>query len=925
MKKLLMLLAGTLAISSVGLVSCKDSGDADKQNTLRVRPAADILFKADGNEDVVLTIETDAKAWNFEADEWITTKQDGNTLIVNAQVNMDETPRSGRIAFSAGNAQPLRINVKQEAAEEIVLGVEPSDPIAFEAAGNKVVELTVTTNAADWTFTYPEDWMTAEKSGDKLTVNATDNEGDARVGKIVVTTVGGEKSVEIEVSQKACDIPGSLSTEDETTFEFPAEEAEAVKKVLTFTLAKAAATDVQVEVRFNEARVEEYNTAHETEYEAFPVEALTIADEGLMTIKAGETVASIEVTVNPSEELIVGTTYMIPLQAEVKTEGIIVEDDAQYVDLFVSKAAKEDPISGSLSMTDAPEIKFPAENAEAVKKELTFTLEKAAAEDVQVEVRFQAGRVGDYNTEHETEYLAFPVESLTIAGEGIMTIGAGKTSATLEVTVNPGADLVAGKTYMIPLQAVSKSGDVIVNKEAQYVDLFVTKEEPQQEVYTLTMTTSDPTNINFSAYETLSQRLKVTYTLDKPAPEAMKFQIIVDEARVNEYNSANGTSYGVYPGDIKGTISNLPYTATISKGSKSGSTYISVYPSSESGSFMAPLKAVPQTAGLVAKDGAQYIDLFISKEAPIGGGDGKIHNICYFEVNDCNPLNALEYLLEDGTPFFDAVVLFAGNINWDAQKGKVYMHANPNVQALLDGSNTYLQPLRQKGIKVLLCILGNHDASGVAGLTDYGCEQFGRELAQICRDYQLDGIAFDDEYSNYGSMSNDWITFPAAARAARLCYETKKSLKELCSWETWVHLYYLNNIKSSLPSVTVNGKTIMPGEFIDNVCEDYYNGPAKPVMGMGLSGCAAASIQLNNGMSMDGPTAKSYMDQGYGWLMWFAFDPSGTGTVSSNRTHALQQFRNVAQSCYGQSVQDPKNVYNKKGEGWYDPTPHPIN
>lgn len=923
MKKLLMLLAGALAISSVGLVSCKDSGDADKQNTLRVRPAADILFKADGNEDVVLTIETDAKAWNFEADEWITTKQDGNTLIVNAQVNMDETPRSGRIAFSAGNAQPLRINVKQEAAEEIVLGVEPSDPIAFEAAGNKAVELTVTTNAADWTFTYPEDWMTAEKSGDKLTVNAKDNEGDARVGKIVVTTVEGDKSVEIEVSQKACDIPGSLSTEDETTFEFPAEEAEAVKKVLTFTLAKAAAADVQVEVRFNEARVEEYNTAHETEYEAFPAEALTIADEGLMTIKAGETAASIEVTVNPSEELAVGITYMIPLQAEVKTEGIIVEDDARYVDLFVSKAAKEDPISGSLSMTDAPEIKFPAENAEAVKKELTFTLEKEAAEDVQVEVRFHADRVGDYNTEHKTEYLAFPVESLTIAGEGIMTIGAGKTSATLEVTVTPGADLVAGKTYMIPLQAVSKSGDVIVNTKAQYVDLFVTKEEAQQEVYTLTMATSDPTNINFSAYETLSQRLKVTYALDKAASVDMKFQIIVDEARVNEYNSANGTSYGVYPGDIKGTISNLPYTATIKKGSKSGSIYINVYPSSESGSFMAPLKAVPQTEGLVAKDGAQYIDLFISKEAPVQGGDGKIRNICYFEVNDCNPLNALEYLLEDGTPFFDAVVLFAGNINWDDKKGKVFMNANPNVQALLDGSDTYLQPLRQKGIKVLLCILGNHDGAGVAGLTDYGCEQFGLELAQICRDYKLDGIAFDDEYSKYG-MSNQWLTsFPSSTRAARLCYETKKALKDLCSWETWVHLYYLNNIKSSLPSVTINGKTIKPGEFVDNVCADY-GLTASPVDGMGLSGCAANSIQLNQGMSMDGPSAKRYMDQGYGWIMWFAFDPSGTGTVSSNRTHALQQFRNVAQSCYGQSVQDPKNVYNKKGEGWYDPTPHPI-
>lgn len=922
MKKLLMLLAGTLAISSVGLVSCKDSGDADKQNTLRVRPAADILFKADGNEDVVLTIETDAKAWNFEADEWITTKQDGNTLIVNAQVNMDETPRSGRIAFSAGNAQPLRINVKQEAAEEIVLGVEPSDPIAFEAAGNKAVELTVTTNAADWTFTYPEDWMTAEKSGDKLTVNATDNEGDARVGKIVVTTVGGEKSVEIEVSQKACDIPGSLSTEDETTFEFPAEEAEAVKKVLTFTLAKAAATDVQVEVRFNEARVEEYNTAHETEYEAFPVEALTIADEGLMTIKAGETVASIEVTVNPSEELIVGTTYMIPLQAEVKTEGIIVEDDAQYVDLFVSKAAKEDPISGSLSMTDAPEIKFPAENAEAVKKELTFTLEKAAAEDVQVEVRFQADRVGDYNTEHETEYLAFPVESLTIAGEGIMTIGAGKTSATLEVTVNPGADLVAGKTYMIPLQAVSKSGDVIVNTEAQYVDLFVTKEEPQQEVYTLSISTTASTTIVFSAADNYAKSVKFNYTLDKPAPADMKIKIVVDGARVNEYNSTHGTSYVAYSsGKVSVGVYNM---VTIKKGSTSGSNYAYLDPNVEPGNYMVPLKAEPQDERVVVNEDAQYIDLFVTKEAPAGGGDGKIRNICYFEVNDTNPLNALEYLLEDGTPFFDAVVLFAGNINWNAQRGKVYMHANPNVQALLDDHQTYLQPLRQKGIKVLLCILGNHDAAGVAGLSDYGCEQFGYELAQICRDYQLDGIAFDDEYSNYGTLFNQWISsYPSSSRAARLCYETKRALKDLCSWETWVHLYYLNKIDEYLPSVNINGQTIKPGEFVDNVCNDYGRS-AKPVEGMDLSGCAGNSIQLNQGMSLAGSTAKSYQDQGYGWIMWFAFDPSGSGNINNNRAHSLKQFRSVAESCYGQSVQEPKNVYDKKGEGFYDPTPHPI-
>ncbi len=33
----------------------------------------------------------------------------------------------------------------------------------------------------------------------------------------------------------------------------------------------------------------------------------------------------------------------------------------------------------------------------------------------------------------------------------------------------------------------------------------------------------------------------------------------------------------------------------------------------------------------------------------------------------------------------------------------------------------------------------------------------------------------------------------------------------------------------------------------------------------------------------------------------------------------------MAKGCYGQDVLEPKNVYNKLGEGRYDPNPHPIN
>ena len=103
-------------------------------------------------------------------------------------------------------------------------------------------------------------------------------------------------------------------------------------------------------------------------------------------------------------------------------------------------------------------------------------------------------------------------------------------------------------------------------------------------------------------------------------------------------------------------------------------------------------------------------------------------------------------------------------------------------------------------------------------------------------------------------------------QAARLCYETKKAMKELCPWETWVHLYYLGYIQSSLPSVFIDGVEHKPSEFIDNVCADY-GGSARPVNGMGLSGCAGNSIQLNYGYSISSSGAKALMNQGYGWIM----------------------------------------------------------
>ena len=93
----------------------------------------------------------------------------------------------------------------------------------------------------------------------------------------------------------------------------------------------------------------------------------------------------------------------------------------------------------------------------------------------------------------------------------------------------------------------------------------------------------------------------------------------------------------------------------------------------------------------------------------------------FTEVNDTNPLNNLNFTLKNsGKPLIDMVVLFSANINYDAANDKVFVSNNPNVQHLLTNRAKYLKPLQDKGIKVILSILGNHDRSGIAIFQQHG-------------------------------------------------------------------------------------------------------------------------------------------------------------------------------------------------------------
>lgn len=94
----------------------------------------------------------------------------------------------------------------------------------------------------------------------------------------------------------------------------------------------------------------------------------------------------------------------------------------------------------------------------------------------------------------------------------------------------------------------------------------------------------------------------------------------------------------------------------------------------------------------------------------------------YVETNDVNPLNAGDYKLPDGTPYADIVELFASNIHKRTVNGVVEptLYLNDKMTNLLenDGYLTYVKPLQDMGIKVLLTVLGDWQGIGVANMND---------------------------------------------------------------------------------------------------------------------------------------------------------------------------------------------------------------
>lgn len=118
-----------------------------------------------------------------------------------------------------------------------------------------------------------------------------------------------------------------------------------------------------------------------------------------------------------------------------------------------------------------------------------------------------------------------------------------------------------------------------------------------------------------------------------------------------------------------------------------------------------------------------------------------------------------------GKPFFSDLVLFAANINGSSPNTPVLSY-NSQMSTILDNNIAIVRALQQKGIKVQISYLGNHQNAGWScNMSASVAAQLGNAMvAEVVR-YGLNGINVDDEYSTCSGNASAFYSVLSAIRS----------------------------------------------------------------------------------------------------------------------------------------------------------------
>lgn len=410
----------------------------------------------------------------------------------------------------------------------------------------------------------------------------------------------------------------------------------------------------------------------------------------------------------------------------------------------------------------------------------------------------------------------------------------------------------------LALTVASCNQDIVVD----HVD-----EDAYENVTTLVASLRDATTNKASNIVEMRQEpvtATAVVTLPRAPRKGVDVKVDYDADFLETYNQEHGTSFRLYPQD-KLSIQNDGRIVIAPDENRSYGLDLVLQPfdDREEATYLLPLKATVSTDGVKASESEGHLVYLVknmSWQSSVIRKEGEKKIISWIEVNNTNPLNMLQFETEDGRLLTDYVVLFAYNINYDREKGEVYVFANPQCQYILDHYDEVIRPLRERGIKVIVSILGNHDESGLAQLSDMGCRHFAKKVAALVNGYGFDGVNYDDEYSNSPDLSNPLFAPHSSTQGNRLYFETKKLLpdKEMVSYQ----------YGSATGNAAVDG--FDPSEYMDIFNGDYGR-RAVPYGNSPLSTCSYQSTEFAQGRYI--PTAseaQNFMNSEYGFWMTFS-------------------------------------------------------
>ncbi|MYR47340.1 endo-beta-N-acetylglucosaminidase H [Streptomyces sp. SID5910] len=252
-------------------------------------------------------------------------------------------------------------------------------------------------------------------------------------------------------------------------------------------------------------------------------------------------------------------------------------------------------------------------------------------------------------------------------------------------------------------------------------------------------------------------------------------------------------------------------------------------------------------------------------------------SVAYIEVNNNSMLNAGKYTLADGGGnVFDVAVIFAANINYDTTKKAAYLHFNENVQRVLDNAATEIRPLQQKGIKVVLSVLGNHQGAGFANFpSQQAASAFAKELSDTVAEYGLDGVDFDDEYAEYGANGT---AQPNDSSFVHLVTALRANMPD--------KIISLYNIGPAASRLSYGGVDVS-GSF-DYAWNPYYGTWQVPGIALPKSKLSLAAVEIGRtSRSTTADLARRTVSEGYGVYLTYNLDGSDRSADVSAFTREL--------------------------------------